>query len=154
MNQPRRAKLLLFAALAMVIEPACSNSPPPGTSPEPGKVITKVHTTDGTLYVTSRYAVTDSFVVIEEILRGEKYYPDPSEAHLYKKPEATKQPAKDLVLPLRIPAKQVELIEPWKAAHHTRDGIIVGAVILGGLVAALVMAAASVDNPTFVPAGN
>jgi hypothetical protein len=138
----------------VAVQPACSNAPPPSPAQtEPGKVITKIHTRDGTLYVTSRYAVTDSFVVIEEILRGEKYYPDPGEAHLYNKPEAVKQPAKDLVLPLRIPANQVEFMEPWKASHKTRNGLIIGGVIVGGLVAALIITADSVTNPTFVPLG-
>lgn len=130
------ARVLLLAALSTLMQPACSHAPSP-QDPEPtGPVVTKIHTTDGTLFVTSRYAVTDSFVVLEEILRDKKYYPDATEPHLYQKPGATKEPAGGLDLPVLIPIKQVESIEPWRAPHKTRDGVLIGIglVIVAGIV--------------------
>jgi hypothetical protein len=145
----RRAAIhfMLAAALTMVVETACSQAPAPSQSPEPsGLVITKIHTTDGTLFVTSRYAVTHSFVVIDEILRDNKYYPDPTDPHLYQKPEATKAPAGGLDLPVMIPLKQVKSIEPWRAPHKTRDGVLIGiGLVVAVGIAAMVAFAASFD---------
>lgn len=117
--------MLLVASIAMLMQSACSNSPPPATSTESGKVITKIHTRDGTLYVTSRYAVTDSFVVIEELLRDRKYYPDEA-PHLYNHPEAVKAPPANLDFPVMLPLRQVDRIEPWKDSHKTSNGVLAG----------------------------
>jgi hypothetical protein len=95
---------------------------------------------DNTLYIASRYAVTDSFVVIQELIRDRKYYPYEEETHLYNHPESYKMPPANLDIPVMIPLKQVRGIGPWKESHETRNGVLAGVVILGGLIAALMIA--------------
>ena len=136
------AGILLAAAFTMVIETSCSQSPPPHTKAEPSeRVITKIHMRDNTLYVTSRYAVTDSFLVIQELLRDDKYYNNPDEPHVYGKVEPMKRPAADVVLPLRIPVREVESIGPWTESREGRNGtvvlVVLGVVVAGALVAVL-----------------
>ncbi|HKW15131.1 MAG TPA: hypothetical protein VJS69_11650, partial [Candidatus Krumholzibacteria bacterium] len=91
------AILLLIAALAMIFETSCSQAPPPSTSAEihdtaknyqSKHAVARFHLADGTTYATSSYAVTDSFVVIKEILRDSKYY-SPTSEHLYDKSDVT-----------------------------------------------------------------
>jgi len=45
----------------------------------------------------------------------------------------------------QVPIKQVARIEPWKEPHKTRNGVIVGVVILGGLVIAMLVALSSTE---------
>jgi hypothetical protein len=118
---------LLIAALAMVIETACSQAPAPNTTGEHKDVVTKINTVDGTLYVTSNYVVTESGVVIRELLRDDRYYSNPDQPHVFHKPEAINKPPADITLPLRIPADQVQSIESWNASHTTRNGLLVAA---------------------------
>jgi hypothetical protein len=141
---------LLVVALAMVVNSACSHAPREETAKEPSSaqgtlllhqnehVVVRIHTADGTIYVTSRYAVTDSFVVVSEILRGEKYYPELTEPHLYGKPDPVKQPAEDVILPVEIPSDQLVRVERWEEKHPTRTGIASGVlifvVVIGGFL--------------------
>src|SRR5678816_417062 len=117
--------VMLIAALAMVIETACSQAPAPNTTGEHKDVVTKITTVDGTLYVTSRYAVTETHVVIRELLRDDRYYPNPDEPHLFHAPEAMKKPPADVTVPMRIPMDQVQSIEPWQPKHTTRNAILI-----------------------------
>jgi len=119
--------VMLAAALFMVIETACSQAPAPNTTGEHKDVVTKIHTTDGMLYVTDRYAVTETHVVIRELLRDDRYYAPPDEPHLFHKQDAFKRPPADIMLPVRIPADQVQSIEPFNASHSTRNGLLVAA---------------------------
>ena len=119
--------VMLIAALAMVIETACSQAPAPNTTGEHKDVVTKIHTTDGMLYVTDRYAVTETHVVIRELLTDDRYYPTSDEPHLFHKPDQFKRPAADITLPVRIPAAQVLSIEPFNAKHTTRNALLVTA---------------------------
>ena len=121
---------MLAAALAMVIETSCSQAPAPNTTGEHKDVVTKIHTVDGMLYVTSRYVVTDSYVVIRELLRDDRYYPNTAEPHLFHKPEGFKKPPADTTLPLRIPIDQVQSIEPWNASHTTRNAILAATAVV------------------------
>jgi hypothetical protein len=116
---------MLAAALFMVIETACSQAPAPNATGEHKDVVTKIHTVDGMLYVTSRYVVTDTYVVIRELLRDDRYYSKPDEPHLFHKPEEFKKPPADIDLPVRIAADQVQSIESWNAPHSTRNGLLV-----------------------------
>ena len=122
---------MLVAALAMLIEMACSQAPPPNTTGEHKDVVTKIQTVDGTLYVTDRYTVTETHVVIRELLTDDRYYSNPDEPHLFHTPEAMKKPAADIAMPVRIPMDQVQSIEPFAPKHTTRNALlIVGGVVL------------------------
>lgn len=116
---------MLIAAFAMVIETACSQAPAPNTTGEHRDVVTKIHTVDGTLYVTSNYVVTESGVVIRELLRDDRYYPNSDEPHLFHEFEAMKRPPADVMAPVRIPADQVKSIEPWSGTHTTRNALLI-----------------------------
>ncbi len=116
---------MLVAALAMVIETACSQAPAPNTTGEHKDVVVKIHTTDGTLYVTDRYAVTETHVVIRDLLTDDRYYPKPDEPHLFHTPQAMKKPAADVTAPVRIPMDQVQSIEPWQPKHTTRNALLI-----------------------------
>ena len=142
------AGVLLAAAFAMVMETSCSQAPPPTTgSPEPKPgTLTKIYTVDHTLYIASRYAVADSFVVIQELVRDRKYYPYESGPHLYNRPPDYKMTPANCDLPIMIPLKQVYAIGPWRESHETRNGVVAGIVILGGLIAALWIAAEHAFN--------
>jgi hypothetical protein len=146
----RGARCLLLAAFAMVLE-GCAQGPRDeiAAEPSPGAggvllpherehVVVRIHTTDGTIFVTSRYAVTDSLVVIEEILRGEKYYPEMNEPHLHGKPGPVPQPPENTILPVRIPIDRVARMERWEEEHPTRTGIasgvVVFVVVIGGFL--------------------
>jgi len=94
---------------------------------------------DHTLYIASRYAVTDSFVVIQELVRDRKYYPYESDPHLYNHPPDYKMPPANLDLPIMIPLKQVYAIGPWQESHETRNGVFAAVLIVAGLVVALVV---------------
>ena len=129
---------LLAAAFAMVVETACSSAPAPQAQAESsGQVVTKIHTIDGTLYVTNHYTVTDSTVVIEEVLRGKQYYPDSDEPHLYNHPDTGKEPPADIKTPIVIPVKQVDRIEPWRQPHKTYDRLLIGVALVVGVVIAV-----------------
>jgi hypothetical protein len=121
------ALALLVATLAMLFETSCSQAPAPNTTGEHAGVVTKIYTLDGTLYVASRYVVTDTHVVIRALIRDDRYYPKANDP-LLKKPPA------DVSLPLRIPADQVQSIEPW-ASHTTRNALLVATGV--ALVAAI-----------------
>jgi hypothetical protein len=141
-------RLLLVAASAMVLNTACSHAPGPGSAPEPapaspGRIMARVYTTDGTLYVTSRYNVTDSCVVIEEILRGDEFYADPNEAHLYQKPDSAKEPPADLTPPVSIPLDQVRRIEPALVASSAKEGQS-GWLLPAGLILGIALTLVSV----------
>jgi hypothetical protein len=143
----KRALTMLAASLAMVIETACSHAPAPATTPaeKNEKILTKIYTTDNTLYVTSRYAVTDSFVVIHELIRDQRYYPYEHQAHLYEHDEPYTMPKAGLDLPVMIPVSQVKRIEPWTESHETRDGVLAGAGIFVGLIVGVLMLLAASD---------
>src|SRR5262245_43095778 len=134
MGRTRRHKLpglvLLIAAFVMVIQTACSQAPAPNTTGEHKNVVTKIQTVDGMLYVTDRYAVTETHVVIRELLRDDKYYPKPDEPHLFHTPETMKKPGADVEVPIRIPIAQVQSIEPFAPKHTTRNALL----IVGGMV--------------------
>jgi hypothetical protein len=135
---------MVTALAAMVIEMACSQAPAPQSRPEsPERILTKIYAVDGTLYVSSRYALTDSFVVIQELLRDRAYYPYEGEAHLYNHPEPVKMPSANLDLPVMLPLKQVKRIEPWKESHETRNGVLGGVGVVVIVVAALMIAFAN-----------
>ncbi len=116
---------LLVAALAMVIETACSQAPAPNTTGEHKDVVTKIHTVDGTLYVTSNYVVTESGVVIRELLLDDRYYSTPGEPHLFHKPEAFKKPPPGVTAPVRLSADKVRSIEAWNGSHTTRNALLI-----------------------------
>src|SRR5512139_2380813 len=109
------ARLLLLAATTMVLQPACSHAPPPGSHVDPrdyegGGVVVRFHT-DTVTYVTSSYAVTDSSVVIRNILRDAKYY-NPLEEELHEQPPAP--PATDVALPVEVPMKSIRYMDRWE----------------------------------------
>jgi hypothetical protein len=161
----RGARCLLAASFAMVVNTACSHAPrnEPAQRAAPREheavaslanehVVVRIHAADGTIYVTSRFAVTDSMVVIEEILRGEKYYPEMNEPHLYQKPAPVKQPPLDVDLPVRMPIRNVTRIEGWKDPHPGWAGVgagaLIGAVLVIGVVILVIEAMADdVDLP-------
>ena len=133
---------MLVASLAIVIEAGCSSAPAPATrhAESPDRILSKIYTKDNTLYVTSRFAVTDSFVVIQELIRDRKYYPYENEPHLYNHEESYKMPPANLDLPVMIQNNQVTRIEPWKESHETRNGAwfavgMVGVVVVAAFVA-------------------
>jgi hypothetical protein len=91
--------------------------------------------------VTSRYAVTDSVVVIDEILRGKGFYPDADEPHLYQPATVVKEPPIDLVPPVMIPLERVSRIEPARrttAPQGGGGGAFAGGAIVG-IAATLVL---------------
>lgn len=128
----------------MVIETSCSQAPPPPTTAEidefAGKdVVVRFHTTDGVTYATSRYAVTDSFVVIMEILRDSKYY-QPTSAKLYGKADV-QPPAKDVTVPVRILIGEIKAVENWEARSAATDvgaGLAIFVVIIAVAVLTLI----------------
>jgi hypothetical protein len=138
------ARVLLVAALAMVLETACSQAPPPNPSAEvhdtakhfeSKHAAARFHLVDGTTYVTSNYAVEDSFVVINQILRDPKYYEPTS----YDKPHSTPPPA-NVTVPVRIPMREISSVEKWEPvvlSNDSKKGLFIVGGILVGLVAAL-----------------
>ena len=136
------ARLLLVAAAIFVCETSCSHAPSPDSSSAPEQGIARILTRDGTLYVSSCYAVQDSVVVIEEILRDRKYYPDDNEPHLYQRPEPVRQPPADIEPPVVLSLSEIDSIEPWQTSNKTSHGIAALPVIIV-MVAMLVGIAAS-----------
>ena len=147
------ARALLVAAFMMLIETACSQSPPPSTSPQPqsvkeglaayeGKgVVVRFHTTEGVTYVTTKFASTDSSVVINEILRDPQYF-SAFEAQLYGKEELTPPPA-DVKAPVEIPMRDIYRMDRWEPRSVSSDstkGMLIVSAIIVGLVVGLVVA--------------
>jgi hypothetical protein len=136
--------VLLVAALAMVLETACSQAPPPNPDAEvhnTAKHFQSKHTAalfhlvNGTTYATSNYAVQDSFVVINQILRDSKYYEPTS----YDKANATPPPA-NATVPVKIPMREIASVEKWEPvvlSNDSKKGLFIVGGILVGLIAAL-----------------
>lgn len=126
------ARALLMAALAMVLETSCSHAPPrfDPREYEGQDVVVRFHATDGTTYVTSRYAVTDSSVVITQVLRDPKYY-FPSEAKLYK--QTLTPPPGDLVLPFELNLSKIDTMDRWEPRSAGKD-LAIGGVMLAGII--------------------
>ncbi|HET6348796.1 MAG TPA: hypothetical protein VFH88_06890 [Candidatus Krumholzibacteria bacterium] len=145
------ARALLVAAFMMLIETACSQSPPPSTSPQPqsvkeglaayeGKgVVVRFHTTDGVTYVTTKFASTDSSVVINEILRDPQYF-SAFEAKLYGKDQLTPPPA-DVKAPVEIPIREIYRMDRWEPRSVSSD-MQKGALVLGAIVVGIAIALA------------
>jgi hypothetical protein len=143
------ARALLIAALAMVIDTACSQAPPPSANADvhdtarnfqSKHAVARFHLVDGTTYATSSYAVADSFVVIKEILRDAKYY-GPTSEHLYGKSDVT-PPPKTVAPPVKIPMRQISSVEQWQStvvSNDSKKGLLIVGGIVVGLVAALVI---------------
>lgn len=146
-----RALTMLAASLAMVLETACSHAPAPTTRPAeaPKKIITKIYTTDSTMYVTSSYAVTDSFVVINDVLRDKKFYPDPEKPHLYNHPDPVNQPPSSIDLPVKLRMDQVKKMELWEESHATRNGALIGAGLFAFLFVGVLVLLATMDPIQF-----
>ncbi len=147
--QPSRryAGVLLAVAFAMVIETSCSHAPTPSTKsaePEP-RSLTNIYTADNTLYIASRYAVTDSFVVIQELVRDTKYYPYQYRSHYYNQSPKYRVPPANTDLPIMLPLKQVQSIGPWQESHETRNGVLAAVVIVAGLAAALAIVISQIE---------
>jgi hypothetical protein len=134
------AHVLLLASFLMVIQTACSHAPQPAPlDPRnyPGDgVVVRFHTTDGVTYVTSSYAVTDSSIVIREILRDPKYYV-PFDAKLFD--QTLHAPPKDLALPTDLPMSRIQFMDRWEARSVSRD-VTEGTLIVVGIVTAAVVA--------------
>jgi hypothetical protein len=137
------AHFLLMAALTMVLETSCSHQPQRPTTPEmkaaidatAGKnVVLRFHTTEGTTYATSQYAVTDSFVVINEILRDPKYY-QAKEARLYGKSNL-RPPSREVILPVKLPISEIYAMDKWEPRSVEKDMVSGGLIVAGLLVAA------------------
>ena len=137
------ARCLLVACAMLLIETACSHAPPPPTRAEiqtyegTGTVV-RFHTISGTTLVTSRYATTDSTIVIDSILRDPKYY-RPTEAKLHE--QELKPPPKETAFPLEVPLTQIKFIEKWEPRSVKADMAIGGAVVIVVIVAIAVFAA-------------
>lgn len=123
-----RASVLLTAAAALIIETSCSGAPPPQSAPQPtsspseirsrlalyakDKAIVRIHTDDGTIIPTAHYSLTDSSVVIDDVLRGKDYIPELSKAHLFGDREAKELPD-GTALPLSVPMERIVALQSW-----------------------------------------
>ena len=144
------AVLLLIASLAMIFETSCSQAPAPSPNPEvhdtaknyqSKHAVARFHLVDGTTYATSSYAVTDSFVVIKEILRDSKYY-GPSSEHWHGESDVTPPPP-GVIAPVKIPMSEVQSVDKWEplvVSNNSKKGWLITVAILAGLVAGLVIA--------------
>lgn len=144
------AVLLLIASLAMTIETSCSQAPAPSPNPEvhdtakhyqSKHAAARFHLVDGTTYATSNYAVTDSFVVINVILRDPKYYGSTGE-HVYGDSVVTPPPA-SVTAPVKIPMSEIRSVDQWEPvvlSNNSKRGWIITGAVLAGLVAGLVIA--------------
>ena len=134
------ARMLLVAALAMLVETSCSHSPPPDVrlearTHEGTNAVVRFHTDDHITYVTSSYAVTDSSVVIRNILREPRYYA-PAEAKLY---DQTLTPApRDVTLPFELPLTRITSVDTWQPRSVGKDVGVAALVIVGIVAVALV----------------
>lgn len=135
--------------MATVFETSCSHAPPPDVRLEArnheGKdVVVRFHSTDGITYVTSSYAVTDSSIVMRNILREPKYYA-PTEAKLY---DQTLTPApEDITLPVEVSMTSIKSMDTWQPRSAAKDVGLGVLVIIGLTVVAVivVMETASFD---------
>jgi hypothetical protein len=123
-----RASVLLTAAAALIIVSSCSGAPPPQSAPQPtnspsevrsrlelyakDKAIVRIHTDDGTIIPTAHYSLTDSSVVIDDVLRGKDYIPELSEAHLYGDRVARELPG-SAAFPLSVPMDRIVALQRW-----------------------------------------
>ncbi len=132
------ARMLLTAAFAMVIETACSSSPPPApknvTEYEGKGVVMLFHMRSGITFVTSHYAVTDSSVVIQEIRREPQYYI----AHPHDD-QVLNPPPKEIQPPVELKFDEIKVVEKWeprslKQGTTLGTGVIVGVIVLSTAV--------------------
>lgn len=103
-------------------------------------VVVRFHTTAGITYVTSSYAVTDSSLVIRNILRDSKYY-DPNEADLHE--ETPTPPPTDIVLPVEVPMRNIRYMDRWEPlaiSENKTKGTLLVVGIVAGFVAAMAIA--------------
>ena len=139
------ACMLLLAAMSMVLQAACSHAPHPGPNINPRDyegegVVVRFHTTDNITYVTSSYAVTDSSIVIRNILRDTKYY-NPLEMELNE--PAPTAPAAGIALPIDLPIKNIRYMDRWEPiaiSENKTKGTLVVVGIVAGFVAAMAIA--------------
>ena len=130
----------------MIIETSCSHAPHSGgpwqPSPTPrdhiamyeGKdTVVIFRTSGGTTFATSHYALMDSIVVINNVLRDSKYY-RPTGARLYDH-QASTPPPKDMIFPAEVPVDQIYAAEKWELRSAGAD-LAIGLLIVGGLIAA------------------
>lgn len=142
--------MLLLAAMSMVLQPACSRAPAPGSTIDPRDyegegVIVRFHT-DTTTYVTSSYAVTDSSVVIRNILRDTKYY-NPLEKELHEQPPTP--PPTGAALPIEVPMKSIRYMDRWEPlviSENKTKGTWVVVGIVAGFVAAMAIAISQAND--------
>ncbi len=104
------------------------------------KAIARLHTVDGTVIPTSHYTVVDSVIVISDVLRGDKYFPEENQPRVHGIPSpSVKTLPPDMHLPLTIPVAQVSTVDQWQDPHSGRNGIVPALLIFGA--AGLVLAA-------------
>jgi hypothetical protein len=144
-----KLRLLLAAALVMVIEMACSHAPAPSTNPEVHDTaksfkstggVARFHLVDGTTYATNDFTVSDTLVVINVILRDSKYY-GPTSEHFYGKSDVAAPPA-NVQAPVRIPMRDIRAVEKWEervVSNDSKKGWLITGAVLALLVAALVV---------------
>ena len=89
------------------------------------KVTARIHTADGTIIPTSRYALVDSTVVINNVLRGDQYFPE-MQPRLNDAQVTVKQLPKGVTLPLRVPLSEVATVDRWQDPQTGRKGIVTG----------------------------
>jgi hypothetical protein len=98
------------------------------------KVVARIHTTDGTIIPTSHYALVDSVIVISDVLRDRKYFPEDNQPRVHGIASApVKKLPPDLNLPLTVPVTQVSTVDQWQDPHKTRKGIVTGVVVVAAV---------------------
>jgi len=146
------AHALVIASLAMVFETACSEAPPPSRNAEIHDTaknyqskhgVVRFHLANGTTYATNSFSVSDSLVVIKDILRDSQYY-GPTSEHFYGKSDVI-PPPKTVMPPVRIPMREIRSVEKWEprvVSNDSKKGWLIVGGIMAGLVAALAIVVA------------
>jgi hypothetical protein len=133
--------MLIVAAMAMIIETSWSHAPPrrdvrlEAKQYQEQNVVVRFHTTDGITYVTSSYAVTDSSIVVRNILRETKYYA-PTEAELYN--QLLTPAPEDILLPAELPITRIKSMDQWQPRSAGRD-VGEGMLVIVGIVAVAII---------------
>ena len=101
------------------------------------QVVARIHRFDGTIITTSHYEVNDSVVVINNVLRGDKYFPEAQEPRLYGKTGDVKTLPENVTLPLTLPVADLATVDQWQDPHPTEKGFKSAVLIFGSVALAL-----------------
>lgn len=101
------------------------------------KVVARIHRVDGAIITTSHYEVNDSVVVINNVLLGDKYFPEAQEPRLYGKTGDVKTLPENVTLPLTLPVADLATVDQWQDPHATEKGLKSAVLIFGSVALAL-----------------